>query len=79
MKKFTTLEEDLLKENAQIQAKFEAEMNFALDSLNKIKIALNNMDKEFYTKANLEFVDVLQHVNDLLIDVIDHIPSEPFK
>ena len=75
MKKFTTLKEDLIKENAQVQEKFDAEMYQALMNIEKIKIGLDNMKKEYLNNpGNWGFVGSLQHVNDLLIDIIDNLP-----
>lgn len=76
MKKFTTLEEDILKENAQVQEKFDAEMNQALENLDKIQKALISHKEEYLTNAgNWGFVGSLEHINELLNETLEFIGS----
>jgi hypothetical protein len=80
MRKFTTLEEDLIKENAQLQEKFDLEMNQALDNLDKIQKALTAHKEEYLNNAgNWGYVGSLEHVNELLNDILEFISTpEPF-
>ena len=76
MKKFTTLEEDILKENAQVTEKFDTEFNIASEYLDKIKSNLNLFKTEFYgdplgKKSKIwGYIGSLEHINELLNDVL---------
>lgn len=74
MKKFTNLDEELLKENAQVADKFNAEFTKALQNIEDIKIALD----DFAIKQQLEprhwgYVGSLGYVNEQLDNILKFI------
>ena len=63
MKKFTKLDEELLKENATATEKFNTHYNDAIDKLNKIKFALIDMRNEYEkNQGNWGYVGDIYHV-----------------
>ena len=72
MKKFTHIEEDLIKENLEINNQYEIGYTFALSRLETIKSALNNMVKEQVNDSgNLSYVGDINKVNEKLNEILD--------
>lgn len=63
MKKFTKLDEELLKENATATEKFNSHYNNAIYRLDKIKDALNDMKFKYEeNEGNWGYVGSIYHV-----------------
>jgi len=80
MRKFTTLKEDIIKENAQVQKEFDSELQAALEKLDKIKTELDALKVEYMKNpGNWGFVGTLGHVNEELDDILEFIevPKPP--
>lgn len=72
MKKFSNLDEELLKENATATEKFNEHYNIAVDKLDKIKIALNDMKIEYdKNQGNWGYVGSIYHVVEELDDICE--------
>jgi hypothetical protein len=76
MKKFTTLEEDLIKENAQAVERFDKHLEDVQIKLEKIKDSLDLLKTEFYgdplgKNAHWGYVGSLEHVSEYLDDIIE--------
>lgn len=80
MKKFTTLEEDLLKENAQLAEKFDTYHQSILDKLNKIRAAVDFMKEEqMKDPRNWAYIGSITHIDENLQDILDFISvPEPY-
>lgn len=72
MKKFTKLDEELLKENATATEKFNTHYDNAIDMLDKIKGSLNDMKKEYeQNQGNWGFVASMYHVVEELDEICE--------
>lgn len=72
MKKFTKLDEELLKENATATEKFNIHYNNAIDKLDKIKGALNDMKNEYdKNQGNWGYIGNIYHVVENLDDLCE--------
>lgn len=72
MKKFTHLEEDLIKENLEVNNQYELGYTFALCKLETIKSTLNNMVKEQVNDSgNLSYVGDINTVNEKLNEILE--------
>lgn len=72
MKKFTKLDEELLKENATATEKFNTHYDNAIDMLDKIKGSLNDMKKEYeQNQGNWGFVGSMYHVVEELDEICE--------
>jgi hypothetical protein len=72
MRKFTTLKEDLIKENIQVQREFEGEFDQALNNMENIREYLLELRKDHEKEpGNWGFVGSLGHVNDLLEQITE--------
>lgn len=72
MRKFTTLKEDLIKENYIVQRKFEEEFDKVLDNIENIREYLSEIRKDYEKEpGNWGFVGSLGHVNELLEQVVE--------
>jgi len=67
MKKFTTLKEDLIKENAQLNEKFDNKIEKTQENLKRVNDVLIIL-KEEYTKQpyNLNIINEVEHINEQL-------------
>lgn len=74
MKKFTTLEEDLLKEAAGAQEAFEKGFTEASNKLMQIKVALEDF-KEKYQKdsRNWGYAGSMGYINEQLDQILIHL------
>ena len=72
MKKFTHIDEDLIKENLEVNNKFELGYNFSISRLETIKSALNNMAKEqVKNSGDYGYVGDINHVNESLNEILE--------
>ena len=76
MKKFTILEEDLIKENAQTEQIFKTNYQLALSHLEEVKNELDKLKIGFYDpdvkKSNEFYIKSIEYTNDLLDQILDH-------
>jgi len=74
MKKFTTLEKDLVKEAAGAQEAFDKGFKNANDKLLQIKVALKDF-KEKYQKEprNWGYAGSLGYINEQLDNILEHL------
>ena len=84
MKKFTKLEEELIKENAQIQQNFDTYYKLASSQLEEVKIGLNKLKTEFYgdpatKKANESYINSIKYATDTLDQILDHLMWEELE
>ena len=72
MKKFTTLKEDLIKENTLLTEKLNSKVEKAQENLNRVNEVLNIL-KEEYSKQpnNLTIVSEVEHINNKLTNILD--------
>lgn len=72
MKKFTTLKEDLIKENAQLNEKFDIKIEKTQENLKRVNDVLLIL-KEEYTKQpyNLNIINEVEHINEQLTKILD--------
>jgi hypothetical protein len=80
MKKFTHLDEDLIKENLEAKRQFDIEYNFALVKLETIKSSLNNMVKEQSNNPGDygyigDIIHVAEYLDEILVFLIDYQPT----
>jgi hypothetical protein len=72
MKKFTNLEDDLIKENAEVAQKFNVLYKNALIKLDQIKISLDDFAIEQVKKpGDWGYVGSLRHINEELDDILE--------
>jgi len=72
MKKFTHIEEDLIKENAEVDKKFMFGYSSAISKLEIIKSALNNMSNEqSKDSGNYGYVGDINRVNENLDEILE--------
>jgi len=72
MKRFTTLDSDILKENTLLTEKLSLKVEKAQENLNRVNEVLNIL-KEEYTKQpnNLTIVNEVEHINAELTKILD--------
>lgn len=72
MKKFTNLEEELIKENAKLAEKFNIHYQEILQKLDTIKVKLDDIALE-QTKdpKNWGFVGSIAHVHEYVDDILE--------
>ena len=74
MKKFTKIEENLLKEAADAQKAFEKGFKTANDKLLKIRVALEKFKEKYESEPkNWGYAGSIGHANELLDEVLDHL------
>lgn len=79
MKKFTTLKEDLVKEELKAYEQFDLKFKEVEDKLLMIKNALENYKTEYYgdpsgrTKQNWGYAGSLGYVSDQLNNILEHL------
>ncbi len=74
MKKFTNLENDLIKENVELANKFNDKYKSALIKLDQIKIALDDYAiKQTKEPRNWGFVGSLGYINEELNNILEHL------
>jgi molecular chaperone GrpE (heat shock protein) len=72
MKKFTNLEDDLIKENAELAKEFNENYKSALRKLDIIKIALDDYAiKQVKDPRSWGYVGSLEHINEELNDIME--------
>jgi hypothetical protein len=77
MKKFTTLEEDLIKEAAGAQEAFDKGFKEANDKLLQIRVALEDFkDKQKNEPRNWEYAGSMGYINEQLDEVLNHLPDD---
>ena len=76
MKKFTTLEEDLLKEAARSQNAFEQGFKDANDKLLQIRVALEDY-KEKYQSGDWDYINSMEYINEQLDGVLQRLGVYP--
>jgi hypothetical protein len=78
MKKFTTLDEDLLKESQSAEEKFNSRFDIVQKNLQEINIELNRYKAEYFgdpsgrTKSSFGYNGSLGYINMLLNQILDH-------
>ena len=74
MKKFTTLEKDVIKEAAGAQEAFEKNFSNASDKLLQVKVALEDF-KEKYNKdpRNWGYAGSMGYINNQLDQILEHL------
>ena len=77
MKKFTTLKEDLIKENSQVIEKYNSYYSSCLDKLEKINSELEKLKKEqLDNSGNWEFVGSIGHVDEELEEILNFLTNK---
>lgn len=72
MKKFTNLNDELLKENAELAIKFNTHYQNILKKLDQIKIGVDNMAIEQTKNSwNWGYVGDMAHVNEILDSILE--------
>jgi hypothetical protein len=70
MKKFTKIDEDLLRENATVAEKFQTHYDYAIKSMSDITNKLDELSAELeQNPKNWGIVASIAHVNDQLNDI----------
>lgn len=76
MKKFTKIEEDLLREKIEAQERFDQNYTNALNKLEEIKSTLEKFKDEYQLNVeNWGFAGSLGYVNEQLDAVLEHMES----
>ena len=70
MKKFTTIEEDLLRETRESEERFEQNYAEVLTKLDLIKDNLETLKQRHNTKSDWGFVGSISHINNELEDIL---------
>ena len=77
MKKFTTLEEDLIKEAAGAQEAFDKGFKEANDKLLQVRVALEDFkDKQKNDPRNWGYAGSIGYINAQLNDILSHLGKE---
>lgn len=77
MKKFTKIEEELLKENLEIEEKFNVHYTESLQIIDQIKIALDDFAIEQQKNpTNWGYVGSVAHVHDELREILNFLKNE---
>lgn len=77
MKKFTNLDEEILKENADVANKFSTYMRSIFEKLDKIKIGIDNMAiDQVKDPRNWGYVGNMVHINDELDNILIFLNSK---
>ena len=77
MKKFTHLDEDLIKENAEVAAKFNNYYKECLEILDEFKIALDDFAiKQTNEPRNWGYVGSISHVHEKLTETLQFLKGE---
>jgi len=72
MKKFTNIENEIIKENANIELKFNEHLQSIFAKLDKIKIGIDDLAiKQQKDPRNWGYVGSLEKINYELDDIID--------
>lgn len=74
MKKFTTLETDLLTESVGAQEAFDKSFSEATDKLAQIEVALENFKEEYQNDLrNWGYAGSMDYINEQLNDILTHL------
>jgi hypothetical protein len=74
MKKFTTLEKDLIKEAAGAQEAFNKSFKNANDKLLQIRVALEDFKEKYQSEPrNWGYVGSMGYVNEKLDQILEHL------
>jgi hypothetical protein len=74
MKKFTTLETDLLTESVGAQEAFDKGFSEATDKLAQIEVALENFKEEYQGDLrNWGYAGSMNYINEQLNDILTHL------
>jgi hypothetical protein len=74
MKKFTTLDEDLIKENVELAKKFSNHYTECLQKLDVIKIGLDDFAiKQSKENKNWGYLGSIAYVNEQLDTILEHL------
>lgn len=74
MKKFTTLEEDLIKEAAGAQEAFDKGFKEANDKLLQVRVALEDFkEKQKNDSRNWGYAGSIEYVNEQLDEILEHL------
>ena len=79
MKKFTKIDEELLKESQSAQEMFNSLIDEIENKLNQFNIELNKYKAEYYsdpngrTKDNWGYIGSLKFVNEQLDNILEHL------
>lgn len=74
MKKFTTLEEDLIKETAGAQESFDKGFKNANDKLLQIRVALEDFKEKYKNDSrNWGYAGSMGYINEQLDGVLQHL------
>lgn len=74
MKKFTTLDEDLIKESQSAQDAFNLKFKEFEEKLDIVKLAVNNMKEDYQSNLrNWGYAGSMGYVNEQLDDILAHL------
>lgn len=74
MKKFTNIDDDLIKENVELSKQFNNKYKSALSKLDQIKIALDDYAiDQVKNPRNWGYVGSLGYINEQLNDILEHL------
>ena len=80
MKKFTTIEEDLVTEGKEVKEHFDKHYNETQIKLEKFEKALSNFKFEYENHMNdWSFVGSIEHVNSELDNILEHLDKYVMK
>lgn len=72
MKKFTTLKEDLIKENAQLNEKFDIKIEKTQENLKRVNDVLIILKEEYAKQPyNLNIINEVEHINEQLTKILN--------
>lgn len=77
MKKFTKIEEELIKENLELEEKFNVHYTESLQIIDQIKIAIDDFAiQQQKEPRNWGFVGTMAHIHDELREVLNILKNE---
>lgn len=80
MKKFTLLDSELIRENAELALKFSSNYKDALQKLDDIKIELDNFAiNQVKEPTNWGYVGSIAHVDEELDDILEFLGVKEIK
>lgn len=72
MKKFTNIDSDIIKENAEIAINFNNNMQEILEKLDKIKVGIDDLALEqIKSPRDYGYIGIIEHVNSELDKILD--------
>lgn len=72
MKKFTNIDSDIIKENAEIAINFNSNMQEILEKLDKIKVGIDDLALEqIKNPRDYGYIGIIEHINSELDEILD--------